>query len=378
MLESRAPADYKCRFGIYSLATDDDAGAIASLLGKENSQTFCREVPPPGALPFANPLGRRNFILARDMRSLPFMLLELREYPVFLAGQASAATEIRIRKLPEPPGRYIGALEHGFIALASFAAKLGYPEHFFACVDASDKLVRRIVESGISRLPRYKAVGDMITTLYATDLGTDTPTLEDGYDIAEAGEAECWRIASLMTARGMVWNYAPAIDEKGLGKLAAARLGFDFSDILTLRHHGQIVGCVGVWDQRERRRLVFNRPPGSDAPFLSLLRLFSPVSRAPKLPKPGEALSSVYLPFFYMHPHHFSMAEALLRAALAKAAEKSAPMAMLSLAEANSLCKHLTLPGHSIKQCVYSIVFRSAGQQAREAGFTPQPVMALL
>lgn len=372
---------YTCRFGSFHLITGEDSPDVSSCLARPASlsEAFALEALPRGRYPFDNPLGRRAFILGRNVREVPLILFEIRELPLFIAGKPSSATQVRLSRLPDAPGKNIGVIEHGFIALSAFAAKLGYPQNFFACLDASDRISGKLLAAGLPRLPKYKTAGDMISTLYNTALGRDgSRPLPKGYEITKAHAPELRRITALLTARGQAWNYAPVLDEARLQGLLSSGQGLALSDILTLHHQDQIAGAVAVWDQRPYRRFTANRYPDSVNALLGVRNFFSGITGGPKLPRPGETLDMVRLSFFSIHQKHFHMAKHLLQRALHAAGEKNASLAVLSLAETNSLRRHIPLPGHSVRHRVYSVTFESIGSPARGANFTPQPEMALL
>lgn len=371
---------HSCRFGTFTLVTEDDRYAVSALLGGPNpaSEAFFRETAPTGQELPENPLGRRDYILGRSVGGKPVMLLEIRENPLFMNGKATKGTLLRLLHLPPNPGRHLGLLEHGFIALSRFAADLGYAETVFTYVDAADKLLVRLMQSGASRMPKCKLTGDVLTRLFNTTLGQEHSPLPKGYTIEESAAKDCWRVASLMMARGLVWNYAPDMNEKNLTALVASGRGPGFEDILTLRHEEQIVGCVAVWDQRPNRTFVLNRYPEGFGSFPGLRNFLSGMFKTPKLPDQGQPLNMVRLPFFFMHPKHFHLADALLKTALHRAAQKGAPLAALSLADTNSLRRQISLPGLTVRHHVFSVIFNGTARSRHQTGLTPQPELALL
>lgn len=371
---------YECRFGTYRIAEPKDTPDIAALLRSNpmhgSIRTFYSREPDFFA--DVNLLGKSALILARSPKQIPMMLYEMREYPVFFEGKPEQAVYLGLLRVAEAFRNRIGLLEHGFFSLRYFADRLDLANNFYTSIAVDNHPARRLLEAGLSCLPRYIPQGTLHTLLLSTGLAQQFPNLPSPYAITPANPDDAAELAALLTANTQGWNYATALTVQSLTTLVSARASFSFSDIAILRHNGLAVGCAGVWDQRAYRQQQIQ----GYASGLNLLRplynLWAGMKRTPRLPAAGNRLELVFLPFFCLEGRHVSMADTLLRYCLHHAAAKGAHICALGFSPQNPILPRLTLPRYSYHTRIYQVQIPGSRTRTTNDADAPQPEIALL
>ena len=372
-------APYQCRFGTYNLAGPHDHAAVSHLLRsvpvQGDTRLSLRREPDFAA--YRNPLGKSAMIIGRGTQGNPMFLCEMREYPVYIGGKPSKAVYLGPLRVAPEYRRHIGVLEHGFLAVRTFARRMELADDFFAAIPYDDIPARTIAEAGLARLPRYAMLGDIDSMLLPARSNRGAPEPSEGYSIDPGAPVDARDMEGLLAAAGAAWSYAPALSAGQLTALLGRERGsISFSDILMLRHNGLAVGCVGVWDQRGRRQqYVEGYSLGT-----SLLRIWYGLTgrKTPFLPSPGSRLELVYLPFFSIRHNHAKAGLVLLEHALRRAGARGGRVCALALAEQNPLHRSLGLKGQIRRVRIYRVIFPGSGKPSEGRLFAPQPELALL
>ena len=372
-------SSYQCRFGSYSLAGPQDQGALSALARSvaENGDMRLITRREPDFFADRNPLGKSAVVLGRGVKGTPMFMCEMREYPVYVAGKAARAVHLGLMRVAGDYVRHVGVWEHGFLALRNFARRLGFCDEFFTSIPYDNEPVRRILEAGLPRLPRYAMLGDVQNLLLPVPDKREELALPDGYAITVATPDDAKDLEGLLAASGSGWSYSPAISAGKLAPLLAREGGHPgFSGMLVLRHKGLPVGCVGVWDQRGQRQVWVE---GYSLGTMLSRSFQSLVGGGSGLPAPGKRLELVFLPFFSLRHSHAKAGELLLRRAQQYAGALEARICSLGLSEQNPLRHELHLKGRTRRIRIYRVLFPGSGTTAAEARyFAPQPEIALL
>ena len=372
-------SSYQCRFGTFSLAEPHDHAALSALLRSVPDQGDIRLVQrrEPDFLADRNILGKSVTVIGRDPRKRPMFMCEMREYPVYLGGRATRAVYLGLLRLAREYSRNVGVLEHGFLALRSFARRLGLADEFFTAIPFDNTLFRTIMEAGLPRLPRYSMMGDVQGQFLPAQSARADEEPPDGYSLELAGPGDERDLEGLLAASGSAWSYAPSLSAAQLSTLLAKdEESAAVPEMLILRHNGLAVGCVGVWDQRGQRQLWVEGYSLGTVLLRSLRGLMA--GGKPMLPAPGSRLELVSLPFFSIRQSHAKAGDFMLRQALYYAGTMGGQVCALSLSEQNPLRRDLTLKGWSRRIRIYRVLFHGAGTTTEGRFFAPQPELALL
>lgn len=243
---------------------------------------------------------------------------------VFLNGRASVVPYFAaLRVVPEWRNR-IGPLREGFELARQLQAMRGDAPFLLTSIAAGNDRARRFLTANLPGMPDYHHAGRMVTLAISTRRGGADPRPRAPL------QRELPMLASFLMRQGERSQFAPVWDETQLGHVLAMG-GLALEDFRILEGTKGIDGAIAVWDQRHVKQVI----AAGYAPWLARLRpLFNPalaILRKPLLPRPGTALSQVYLSHAAL-PIREPDAIALIGVALGLARQKGAEVALLGLA----------------------------------------------
>lgn len=99
-------------------------------------------------------------------------------------------------------------------------------------------------------------------------------------------------------------NFAPRMDRAWLDELFRVSKGYSIADLSVVRDDGRIVAVLGLWDQREIRRMIMVKNPWVVGLGIFVAKGLHLVMPSPRPPRKGEPLSSLYIKHIACRPGH--------------------------------------------------------------------------
>jgi hypothetical protein len=170
---------------------------------------------------------------------------------------------------------------------------------------ADNRPARRLLTARLPGLPVYTEA-DQIHTLLLPVRNAATARIDE----VERGSPRRWDlILACLDRFGRRHQYAP----RWTGRAIEA-CGLVASDFLVLRRHGQVAGCLAIWDQRAFKQAVVRGYHHALACLRPFLNLFGA-----GLPSPGNALPLAFLSHLAVDEDDPSVFAPLVSAALTQA-----------------------------------------------------------
>jgi len=275
----------------------------------------------------------------------------------------------------------VRAIRDGF-ALLRAARRPGETPFDLTSIVSDNLPARRLLEAGLPGYPTYRPLGGMVT-LALPARSSRRRRSAAGLAVAEASRLA--EVAALLQAGAPRRQFAPCLTEADLAGSEALR-GLGPGDWLVVARGGRPAACGALWDQRAFKQAVVR----GYAPALSALRpvisILGPLGAAlglPRLPPVGAPLDVAFLAFTSIDPSEPDPAaalDALLDAALARAAARGLGTLLLGLAEDHPLLATARRrPHRPYRSTLYAVHFED-GAAAAEAldGRTLGPEVATL
>jgi hypothetical protein len=252
--------------------------------------------------------------------------------------------------------RRIRYLRDGYASIRPLAPEAGTLPWWFTVVAAENTAARRLLESGVTGLPKYHYQGDYVTFAVAT---------------ARGKRRNLWRRATADDVRHIVAFYnahaarfqcSPVLTEE-----LVTRVGVEHFFLYDDR------GVAALWDQRVFKQIVarrYRRPLGG---LLPLYNLYAALSRRIPLPREGGALDQTFIAFLALDDSIQSNPGVLLRDLLSHC---KTPAASIGLHTKHSLVPIIeTMKPLSYPARVYAVCFEGGPPPN---GRPVQPEAALL
>lgn len=237
--------------------------------------------------------------------------------------------QLRIR----PEYRRPRVLQRGYAALRGLLSDSGVSLHVSTIV-SDNVAARRILEAGLSSLPKYRYIGDMLSLTYATGAGRNSR--KNGLRVEPARLQDMAEISALLLRNGKRFQFAPQWMAEDLVSSVRAR-GLRVEDFLVARRASEVIGCLACWDQRGFKQLVIRGYSTRANLVRPLWNALAPVVRWPQLPPVGAALPMMFLSHVAVEDDDAEAFSALLDAGLDCAHRRGAGQAILGMAERHPL-----------------------------------------
>lgn len=193
---------------------------------------------------------------------------------------------------------------------------------------------RRVLEAGLSGLPKYRYLGDILSLTYVARPSGNSRRSE--LNVEPAQPRDMPEIAALLLRNGTRFQFAPHWTTADLVSPSRAR-SLRPEDFLVARRASRVIGCLACWDQREFKQLVvrgYSRRIGLVRPLWNVL---APVARWPQLPPVGASFQVIFLSHVAVDDDDPEVFSALLDAGLDCAHRREVGQAVLGLADRHPL-----------------------------------------
>jgi hypothetical protein len=192
-------------------------------------------------------------------------------------------------------------------------------------ITAENDTARRVLCAGLSGLPAYRPVGELLTFA----MRTAVHAAPSGIEPAKPGDLPA--IAALLQRTYRRFQYAPVWRASDLERLLAGG-GMRICDFLIVRRGLGVSACLAVWDQGTVKQTVIR----GYAPWLRRLRPFvnlaSPLTSMPRLPPSGSKLRQAYLSLIAVEDDDVAVFRSMLRAGLTLARRRGFEVALAGFA----------------------------------------------
>lgn len=193
-----------------------------------------------------------------------------------------------LRVQPEHRQR-IRHLREGYASIRPLAPVPVDLPWWFTVVASDNTVARRLLESGLRGLPRYRPIGRVETWAMSAARGRSRGL----WDVLQPHELPAALAWQRPLAAGL--QLAPALDEARL-----RRIGIEH--IRVCREAGAYAGMAVLWNQSAWKQVIARRYRG----VLQLLRpaynLWARLTRRVALPAPGQALGQTFIAFLTLAP----------------------------------------------------------------------------
>lgn len=267
-------------------------------------------------------------------------------------------------------------LRHGFESIPVLLNK-HCPPFFFTSIATENNRARRLLEAGLSALPRYRLAGEIQTLAIACH-----PPLRQRAAVAIKGKLQTARvedveeICDFYNRQALHFQFSPVLTRDWLQRLDG-RNGLHIEDFILLREHGCLKAVLALWDQRGIKQTV---ACGYRFPLNHLRPLYNQWARLwgrVTLPPVGGELAQVYLAFAALDKLDIDQVQALLYELLARVRQRGAKVLVWGLNAENPQLPRLKRQFHPAVYCT-RIDTVSFGNAPKLDPLPVQPEVALL
>jgi hypothetical protein len=333
---------------VFAVAYREDDPDIRALLA-ENAlggwvQLSLEREPDAFAADFG--LSRSHaFIIARDRETAEAVgVCERSVRDAFVDGEVRRLPYLASLRVAPAYRHRIRVLKSGFDAVRSLLHDPSDLPFALTSITAENDTARRVLCAGLSGLPTYRPVGELLTFA----MRTAVHAAPSGIEPAKPGDLPA--IAALLQRHYRRFQFAPVWRVSDLERLLAGG-GMRICDFLIVRRGLGVSACLAVWHQGTVKQTVIR----GYAPWLRRLRPFvnlaSSLTSIPRLPPAGSALRQAYLSLVAVEDDDVAVFRSVLRAGLTLARRRGFEVALAGFATNH--------PFASVLQRRHAIKYRS-------------------
>ena len=170
--------------------------------------------------------------------------------------------------------------------------------------------------SGRARLPTYRPLGEYNT--FAIPVRSRRRA-RSGVEVTSMADVGAEATVKFINSAASQHQIFPVYEVDDFGELAQTFKGLGSSDVLVAVESGEIVGTLGVWDQRSIRQNVVTDYGAALGTFRPLYNVFASATRRVSLPPKGQTLPLAAAAVPHVAEDRLDVAHHLLDAALDRA-----------------------------------------------------------
>lgn len=352
----RAAGDVEVR-----LATSEDDREIRALLAAAPVEgpivlTYERE---PSYFLGCSIMGRRvETLVARLRRTGELVGLASRSVrPLWLNGTVQDVGYLgHLRVSPRYRGRAL--VQRGFRHLHAIDRLASLPGYLTTIVDGNAEAIGVLVGRARPGMPCYRERTRVQTLVIPTRGGRPHP--KASVAIGDGDTCDLRQVVDYLRRVGASRQFFPSYQLSDFLAGADLTRGFDPRNFVVATRDGEIGGVLGVWDQSAFKQVVVRGYRGVLAHTRPLVSLAAPVLGYPSPPRAPAVLRIAYASFLAIDDNTGDTFEALLRAALARAARLGCDYLTLALAESDPLLPTaLAFPHRTYVSRLFTVDWRS-------------------
>lgn len=301
------------------LAGPDDDADLRHLL-RENGMPSWVEMTmerEPSYFAGVNRFGQEWAVIAKEHGDLVGMY-SASVLPLWVNGAVEQVGYLGGLRVRSAYRRRIRHLREGYASIVKLAPYATSRPLWFTIIAEENHTARRLLESGLTGLPRYRQIGRYATCALAT---------------ARGRSLGLWRRPQAHDLPGLLrWQrqtassqqLSPALDEEMLAR-------FGLENVWMCNEGESIHGFAVLWNQSAYKQVVARRYRGALAWLRPAYNLYARLSRRVELPALGSALEQSSISFLALSPQALTdrkLARALIHDLLSKC---MTPVATLGL-----------------------------------------------
>lgn len=322
-------------------AREGDDAALRALLRRtpmEGSIRLTFEREPSLALSATVEGERHHLFVAREADGSVSGCCSRAVRRVFFNGAEARVGYLGMLRSTRPLAASRGALRAGFAACAATRVADELPFDVTSIM-ADNAPARRLLERGLSGLPRYEQLGELRTFVMPAE-GVGRAATPAGVSLERGEDAACGEIAAFLQRQYRDFQLAPVWTEADLRSDGATR-GLAPGDFVVARRGGEIVGCAALWDQSSYRQSVVRGYASWLGALRGVANLWSAVVGGTRLPAPGEPLQLATISHVAVENDDPAIATALIARVAEEARKRSIELLALGVAARRPLFDEL-------------------------------------
>lgn len=209
--------------------------------------------------------------------------------PLYVNGAVEQVGYLGGLRVQAAHRRRIRHLREGYASIRPLAPVPTSLPWWFTVVAAENQVARRLLEAGVSGLPRYRPIGNYTTHALASARGR----LRGLWRAPRAGELPALLAWHQQLAAQQ--QLTPALDEQRL-----AHIGLD--GLRVCSDGGTFVGMALLWDQSAYKQVVARSYRGALRWLLPVWNGYARLARRVVLPAQGQALKQSFIAFLTLAP----------------------------------------------------------------------------
>ncbi|RIX47524.1 MAG: GNAT family N-acetyltransferase [Rhodocyclales bacterium GT-UBC] len=229
-----------------------------------------------------NRFGRERVVIARDGTTAVGMYA-CAEHPVHVDGRPANLGYLGGLRVNPAYRHRLRVLRAGYASIPRLSG-IANPNLWYTSIAAENRPARRLLEAGLADLPRYVALGEMLTLALPKSRGKRLGRWRPIQ--ASEGQALC-RVHNASAAR---FQFAPVLTPEGMATTGAT--------FFVTGESGCIDACMAIWNQQAYKQVVARAYRPALAAALPLYNAWARLARRIALPRLNQALDQSFLAFF--------------------------------------------------------------------------------
>lgn len=195
---------------------------------------------------------------------------------------------------------------------------------------ADNTRARRLLEAGLDDLPLYEPLDELVTLILPVRSLLKRGSAPARAPVRRAGVDDLDALLDCLARNGRRHQLTPVWTRRALSSEVRTR-GLALDDFVVAVAHGQIIGCLACWDQRQFKQAVIHHYSPRLRRLRPWLNLLAPWVGAVSLPNPGTNLSLGFFSHLAIDDDAPELLDALISAAAEVAAGHGLELVSLGL-----------------------------------------------
>lgn len=203
---------------------------------------------------------------------------------LFMNGQPEQIRYLGNLRVSTADRHRIRHLRAGYASIRSLIPEGSGSPWWFTVIASENAQAIRLLEAGVTGLPRYQFLGDYVT------LALPTARSHARALWRMARETDLDELVAFYNAQARRFALAPMLDQRIVRRVGIERF-------FVIEQAGRVLAVAALWDQRSFKQIVaakYREPLGQ---LLPIYNLYARLFRRVPLPPTGEALSHTFVAF---------------------------------------------------------------------------------
>lgn len=324
----------------YTIASQQDDQAIRTIL-RDNDMSawvnlsFERE---PSFFAVKSPATEEFAVIARDENTLVGMYTYALQQ-IYCNGQASYLGYLGGLRVNQSYRNQFRILKEGFATIKHLMPATDYPFYFTSIGEENNK-ARRILESGVSGLPKYHFTGEIVTFALPVVQGKPLP---NGWRLI--AEEEIPTVLAFYKERAIQYQFSPVLDEQIIRHIGLNNFWIYYDE--------GVQACAAIWDQSAYKQIVAKKYRFPIDIVRPIYNTYAKITKRVSLPAIGTGLSYCYFAYLAFSDSVFHKELPLIRDLLRYCDSETAIVGFHAQHPMINVCKSLN--GLAYKTRIYLV-----------------------